>query len=79
MMTKYELLNINGVRTEAEIVNLLLESPEGLSLDYVTAKFSLHDNQARNIFSRLSYDYRIEITWFDENGKNEVYTLLLED
>jgi len=76
----YDLLNINGVRTEAEIVNLLLDYPEGLPLDYVTIKFSLYDNQARNIFSRLSYDYRIKTKrWSDENGKNEVYTLLLSD
>tara|TARA_X000001388_G_C2186989_1_gene105931 strand:+ start:57 stop:281 length:225 start_codon:yes stop_codon:yes gene_type:complete len=72
----YDLLNINGVRTEAEIVNLLLDYPEGLPLDYVTTKFSLYDNQARNIFSRLSYDYCILQRFRDGN---EVYKLLLED
>ena len=51
----YEVLNSNGVRTEAEVLNMLLDNEHGVSLSHVMGKLNLEANQARNCIARLEY------------------------
>ena len=51
----YEILNINGERTEAEILDMLLDNEHGVSLSHVMGELNLYPNQARNCIARLEY------------------------
>jgi len=51
----YEILNINGERTEAEVLDMLLDNEHGVSLSHVMGELNLYPNQARNCIARLEY------------------------
>lgn len=53
----YSLLHMNGVREEAEILDMLLDNEHGVSLSRLMSRCNYNPNQVRNTISGIDYTY----------------------
>ena len=53
----YSLLHMNGVREEAEILDMLLNNEHGVSLSRLMSRCNYNPNQVRNTISGIDYTY----------------------